>query len=159
MVRIRLFCVAGILSTVIVNKMRDAAKLGELEVDIQSFSESHMRKRLEEADVVLLGPQIAYKLPKVKLMCEQLEITSNLIPMKDIGMMNGNNILDIAFQSIEEEKERAAREAIEKEIAEKAAQEINQIEDKAIYGEVSKIKSKDYKIDDILNMKGYDKKS
>jgi len=66
MIKIRLCCVAGILSNVIVNKMRDAAKLRELEVDIQGFSESQIVKNLDQADVVLLGPQMAYKLQKIK---------------------------------------------------------------------------------------------
>lgn len=172
MIKIRLCCVAGILSNVIVNKMRDAAKLRELEVDIQGFSESQIVKNLDQADVVLLGPQMAYKLQKIKSMCEQFGIACNLVPMKELGMMNGNNILDIALNLFNEEKDKQERQAIERELkeenewrieenkaAEKATQETIEGEnekremceskDEKIYNQITKIH-------DILNVKGED---
>ena len=120
---IRLFCVAGMLCNTLVSKMKDAAKLKELEVDIQALPESKMTKSLEGVDVVLLGPQIAYRLRNVKSLCEPLGIASSVIPMLDFGMMNGAKILNMAINLVEEMKEKLEHEAIEeKEAEERAAQ-------------------------------------
>lgn len=66
MIKIRLFCVAGMLSNTLVNKMNNAAKLRQLEVDIQALPQIKMSTQLDSLDVVLLGSQIAYKLPEAK---------------------------------------------------------------------------------------------
>ena len=62
MLRIKLFCASGMSTSVLVNKMRDAAKKKGLEVDISAYPESQMDKYLDEMDVALLGPQVGYRL-------------------------------------------------------------------------------------------------
>jgi len=123
MIKIRLFCVAGMLSNTLVSKMNDAAKLMQLEVDIQAFPQIKMSTQLDNVDVVLLGPQIAYKLSEAKSICEPLGIAVDVISMVDFGMMNGDKILHLALKLIDELKERLVNEAIKNEIAEREASE------------------------------------
>ena len=100
MVTIRLFCAAGMSTSLLVNKMKDAAKAKEIEADIEAFPEGQMEKHIEGVNVVLLGPQVGYKLSKAKKTCEPKEIPVAIIPMQDYGMMNGQKVLDFALNLI-----------------------------------------------------------
>lgn len=98
MVRIKLFCAAGMSTSVLVNKMKDAAKAKNIDVEINAFPESQMDKHLDSMDVALLGPQVGYTLPKAKKLCEPKGIPLDVIPMIDYGMMNGEKVLDFALK-------------------------------------------------------------
>ncbi|OCA97326.1 PTS sugar transporter subunit IIB [Clostridium beijerinckii] len=98
MIKIRLFCAAGMSTSLLVNKMKDAAKIRGVEVDIEAFPEGQMDKHLDGVNVALLGPQVGYTLGKAKKICEQLGIPVDVIPMVDYGMMNGEKVLDFALR-------------------------------------------------------------
>ncbi len=57
-----------------------------------------MDKYLENVDVALLGPQVAYTLSKSKKICDSKGIPIDVIPMVDYGMMNGEKVLDFALK-------------------------------------------------------------
>ncbi len=97
MLKIKLFCSAGMSTSILVNKMRDAAKNRGLEVEISAHSETQMISQAEGIDVALLGPQIAYKISEAKKIFEPLNIPVEVIPMQDYGMMNGEKVLDFAI--------------------------------------------------------------
>ncbi|MGN0144903.1 MAG: PTS sugar transporter subunit IIB [Clostridium sp.] len=97
MVRIKLFCASGMSTSVLVNKMKDAAKAKGVEADIAAFPESQMDKHLETMDVALLGPQVGYRLSNAKALCDPKGIPVEVIPMVDYGMMNGAKVLDLAL--------------------------------------------------------------
>lgn len=97
MITIRLFCAAGMSTSMLVTKMKDAAKVKGLEVDIEAFPEGQMDKHLDNVDVALLGPQVGYTLSKAKKICEPKGIPVEVIPMVDYGMMNGQKVLDFAL--------------------------------------------------------------
>ncbi|GEA29636.1 PTS sugar transporter subunit IIB [Clostridium diolis] len=98
MVIIRLFCAAGMSTSLLVNKMKEAAKNNGIDVDIEAFPESQMDKNTEGVDVALLGPQVGYTLNKAKKICEPKGIPVDVIPMVDYGMMNGQKVLDFALK-------------------------------------------------------------
>ena len=98
MIKIRLFWAAGMSTSLLVNKMKDAAKIREIEVDIEAFPEGQMDKHLDGVSVALLGPQVGYTLGKAKKICEPLGIPVDVIPMVDYGMMNGEKVLDFALR-------------------------------------------------------------
>ncbi|ABR36743.1 MULTISPECIES: PTS sugar transporter subunit IIB [Clostridium] len=98
MVIIRLFCAAGMSTSLLVNKMKEAAKNKGIDVDIEAFPESQMDKNIEGVDVALLGPQVGYTLNKAKKICEPKGIPVDVIPMVDYGMMNGQKVLDFALK-------------------------------------------------------------
>ncbi|MDG5855059.1 PTS sugar transporter subunit IIB [Clostridium beijerinckii] len=97
MMKIRLFCAAGMSTSLLVSKMKDAAKVKGVEVDIEAFPEGQMYKHLDNVNVALLGPQVGYTLGKAKKMCEPLGIPVDVIPMVDYGMMNGAKVLEFAL--------------------------------------------------------------
>ena len=98
MTTIRLFCAAGMSTSLLVSKMKQAAQVKNIEVDIEAFPESQMDKRLENVDVALLGPQVGYTIGKAKKICEPKGIPVDVIPMVDYGMMNGPKVLDFALK-------------------------------------------------------------
>lgn len=98
MIRIKLFCAAGMSTSVLVNKMKDAAKSKNIDVEIAAFPEGQMDKHLDGVNVALLGPQVGYTLGKAKKICEPLRIPVDVIPMVDYGMMNGEKVLDFALR-------------------------------------------------------------
>ena len=97
MITIKLFCASGMSTSVLVNKMKDAAKAKGVEADIAAFPESQMDKHLESMDVALLGPQVGYGLANAKALCGPKGIPVEVIPMVDYGMMNGAKVLDLAL--------------------------------------------------------------
>lgn len=97
MITIKLFCASGMSTSVLVNKMKDAAKSKGVEAEIAAFPESQMDKHLESMDVALLGPQVGYRLANAKALCGPKGIPVEVIPMVDYGMMNGTKVLDLAL--------------------------------------------------------------
>ena len=100
MITIKLFCASGMSTSVLVNKMKEAAKAKGIEAEIIAFSESQMDRHLDSMDVALLGPQVSYTLSKAKKLCEPKGIPVEVIPMVDYGMMNGAKVLDLALSLI-----------------------------------------------------------
>mgnify|MGYP003079599206 FL=1 len=91
MTKIVLLCAAGMSTSALVRKMKDAAKAEGYECDISAHSVSEV-KSYQSADMILLGPQVRYRLKEV-----QGELPNNkveVIDMKDYGMMNGKAVLD-----------------------------------------------------------------
>lgn len=98
MIKIKLFCASGMSTSVLVNKMRDNAKMKGIDAEIEAFPEAQMNKHLDDMDVALLGPQVAYTLSKAKKLCAPKGIPVEVIPMMDYGMMNGEKVLDFALK-------------------------------------------------------------
>ena len=91
MTKIVLLCAAGMSTSALVRKMKDAAKAEGYECDISAHSVPEA-KNYQSADMILLGPQVRYRLKEV-----QGELPNNkveVIDMKDYGMMNGKAVLD-----------------------------------------------------------------
>lgn len=100
MVKIALFCAAGMSTSVLVNKMKKAAVEKGIEAEIEAFPEGQMSKYLDGVHVVLLGPQVRFILPKAKALCDPLGIPVDVIASIDYGMMNGAKVLDNALKLI-----------------------------------------------------------
>lgn len=98
MIKIKLFCASGMSTSVLVSKMKDAAKIKGIEVEIAAFPEASMDKHLDSMDVALLGPQVGYTLAKAKKLCDPKGIPVEVIPMVDYGMMNGAKVIDLAVK-------------------------------------------------------------
>ena len=100
--RIMLICAAGMSTSLLVNKMKDAAVKNNIDVDIFAVSaveaEEHFNKK--NIDAVLLGPQIRFMKAKFEEKTKKLGIGLNVIPMVDYGTMNGEKVLKDALALI-----------------------------------------------------------
>ncbi|MBU3220003.1 PTS sugar transporter subunit IIB [Clostridium algidicarnis] len=101
MKRIALFCSAGMSTSLLVTKMKKAAKAKGIEVSIDAFPEAAMEKELDEVDVVLIGPQIKYLLNKLKKLCDEKGVPIAVINTMDYGMMDGDKVLEQALKIME----------------------------------------------------------
>lgn len=91
MTTIVLLCAAGMSTSALVRKMKDAAKAANFECDISAHPVAEA-KSYESADMILLGPQVRYRLKEVQGQLPNNKV--EVIDMKDYGMMNGKGVLE-----------------------------------------------------------------
>ena len=97
MVRILLACCGGMSSSILVNKIVVAAEKRHIECNVFAIAESLIPERINEADVVLIGPQVRYMLTKIKQVCDEHNVVVDVIPMQIYGLMDGEKALDFAL--------------------------------------------------------------
>ncbi|ABP89676.1 TPA: PTS sugar transporter subunit IIB [Streptococcus suis] len=100
MVKIALFCAAGFSTGMLVNNMKIAAADAGVEVEIDAHSQGKLADYLDEIDVALLGPQVAYTLDKSKALCDEKQVPIAVIPMADYGMLDGKKVLQLALSMV-----------------------------------------------------------
>ena len=102
---IYLFCSAGMSTSLLVSKMRAQAEKYEVPVIIEAFPETLAGEKGPAADVVLLGPQIAYMLPEIQRLLpnKPVEVIDSLL----YGKVDGLGVLKAAVAAI---KKAAANE-------------------------------------------------
>ncbi|SHM45657.1 PTS system, cellobiose-specific IIB component [Caldanaerovirga acetigignens] len=101
MKKILLVCSAGMSTSLLVNKMKSAAKEKGIEAEIWSVSTNALEENLAKADVVLLGPQIRFMLQKVKEKGAKYNVPVDAIDPIDYGRCNGANVLEKALKMTE----------------------------------------------------------
>ena len=101
MKKILLCCAAGMSTSLLVTKMKQSATEKGISTDIWAVSIDDLNTNLEKGvDIVLLGPQIKYKLKEVKEICDKKTVPCDVINMVDYGTMNGKKVLDFALDLI-----------------------------------------------------------
>ena len=61
MKKILLVCSAGMSTSLLVTKMQEAAKEMQVEIDINALPVSECSTKINEVDIVLLGPQVRFQ--------------------------------------------------------------------------------------------------
>ncbi len=104
MKRIMLACSAGMSTSLLVNKMKEAAAADGIEAEIEAFSSSEAEQKLESehVDVLLLGPQVRFMQKQFEDLLEGKNTPVAVIDMADYGMMNGENVLKEALNLIDQ---------------------------------------------------------
>ena len=98
MIKIMLACSAGMSTSLLVTKMESAAKENGIESQIWAIPESTIQNEIEKCDVLLLGPQVRYVLPKAQEIAKPYNIPVEVINMMDYGRCNGKAVLDRAVE-------------------------------------------------------------
>jgi len=98
MMKIGLFCAAGMSTSMLVEKMKAVAAERGIEAEIAAYPESEMETYVDTLDVALLGPQVKYLLSKGKQICEPKGVPIDVINTIDYGMMNGAKVFDHAMK-------------------------------------------------------------
>lgn len=93
---ILLVCAAGMSTSLLVNRMNEAAAKEGIELHIEAHPVGEIKKYGDVSDVILLGPQVRYELKNVKKLYSDKPI--EVINMQDYGMMNGENVLKRALE-------------------------------------------------------------
>lgn len=98
MKKIILLCAAGMSTSILIQRMRDAVKTQGLDCTIEAFPTSMAQSVGKDADVVLLGPQVRFELRKVQGL---LNCPVDVIDMVSYGTLNGKKVLEQALKLIE----------------------------------------------------------
>lgn len=93
---ILLVCAAGMSTSLLVNRMKVAATNKGIDVQIEAHPIGSIEQYGDNADVILLGPQVRYDLKKIQAEYPQKPV--EVINMQDYGMMNGEKVLDHALE-------------------------------------------------------------
>lgn len=93
---ILLVCAAGMSTSLLVNRMNEEADKKGLTVHIEAHPVSQAKTYGDDADVILLGPQVRFELKRVQEMYPNKPI--EVINMQDYGMMNGAKVLEHALK-------------------------------------------------------------
>ena len=99
--KITLFCAAGMSTSLLVNKMKEAAAAAGKDYEIAAYSLGELDIHGPEADVILLGPQVRYAKSKVQAKCPDTPLAD--IPMQMYGLMDGKNTLKLAMDLLGDE--------------------------------------------------------
>lgn len=86
-----LVCNMGMSTSLMVNKMRAAAKEQGYECEVNAYALQKAEKEIAAADIILVGPQIAFEMPKIK--AKFPDKTVEAIAMQDYGRMDGAKVL------------------------------------------------------------------
>lgn len=81
-----LACAAGMSTSLLVANMRKQAQPGDT---IEAVSYPEVPERLAEFDVVLLGPQIKFRLSELQTLTSEHGKAAGVIDMRVYGMMDG----------------------------------------------------------------------
>lgn len=91
--KIMLCCNAGMSTSLLVQKMQKEAAARGMDASIEARPMNEAMDHINEADIILLGPQIGYaKGDFEKAVAGRIPVT--VIPMVDYGRMNAPKILD-----------------------------------------------------------------
>ncbi|MBA3113253.1 PTS sugar transporter subunit IIB [Salmonella enterica] len=103
MKNILLVCAAGMSTSMLVKRMIEHATAINAEVNIKALGIAEAKGKIKnnEADVVLLGPQVRFQKAEIEAIA-QGKIPVAVIDMKDYGAMNGKSVLEFAFKLLDE---------------------------------------------------------
>lgn len=97
MKKILLLCSAGMSTSIVVKKMKEAADQKNIEVHIDAVGLELFHERLNEYDVFLLGPQVRFKKDDFNKEAVKYGKKVEVINQMDYGMLKGDKILDWAL--------------------------------------------------------------
>lgn len=97
MKKIVLCCAAGMSTSMLVQRMLKEAENRQLDVEISASPAAEFETVIQDADVVLLGPQVRYELQRFTDIAAPLGKSVAVIDMMDYGMMRGDRVLDSAL--------------------------------------------------------------
>lgn len=101
MKNIVLCCAAGMSTSMLVQRMKDVAQKKGVEVSVKAVPVAEFKENLDNADIILLGPQVKYEQAKLQAIAEPLGKKVAVIDMMDYGMMKGDAVLEKALKLLE----------------------------------------------------------
>lgn len=91
MKKIILACMAGLSTSILVSKMREAAEEEGYECVINAYPIANVEQVGKDADIILLGPQVRFQVDAVK---KNVSCPVEVIDMMDYGTMDGKKVME-----------------------------------------------------------------
>ena len=92
-----LVCSAGMSTSMLMQKMRQAAAAEGYECTVDAYPMSDVRKIPSDTDIVLLAPQIRFQASKIK---EQVSCPVAAMEMSAYGLMDGAKMISTAKEAL-----------------------------------------------------------
>lgn len=99
MKRIVLICMSGLSTNLLVNKMKRTAKERGIEVEIRAMSELAFTRYDEPTDVLLLGPQVSFRLEEMKRNLCPADARVAVIEPETFARMDAEAVLQQAMEA------------------------------------------------------------
>ncbi|MFC6401251.1 PTS sugar transporter subunit IIB [Mammaliicoccus sciuri] len=100
MKKILLVCSAGMSTSMLVKKMQDTANKEGKEYEVEALALSEAETKVDEVDVILLGPQVRFQKAQVEKVANG-KVPVDVIDMQQYGMMDGEGVLKHAESLME----------------------------------------------------------
>lgn len=100
MKNILLACSAGMSTSLLVGKMKEVADAKGIEVNIWAVSQDKAMKEIENADVLLIGPQMRFLKKKFSVVADEKGIPLEVIDTMAYGRLDGEAVLNRALELI-----------------------------------------------------------
>lgn len=91
MKKIILACMAGLSTSILVSKMREAAADDSYECTITAHPISNIKQVGTDADIVLLGPQVRFQADSVR---KSVHCPVEVVDMTAYGTMDGKKVME-----------------------------------------------------------------
>ena len=95
-----LICMAGISTSLLVNKMKRLIRNENLEIAVTAMSERAFQGYTGQTDVLLLGPQLGHRFESLKEQYESKGIRIDRIDPERFGAMDAKAVLEQAFPDL-----------------------------------------------------------
>lgn len=105
MLKVGMFCFAGMSTSVLVKKMNEYAKINNLDYTIEAYAETEVSSKVKDLDIVLLGPQIKYMKSRVEEICKPYNVPVLIVSNIDFGRMDAKNVIETIKLTIEAKSE------------------------------------------------------
>lgn len=96
--KILLACAAGFSSSMLVERMKAYADQEQLDVFIDAVYEESINKIIDQADILLLGPQINHMEKMLQEKYKNHKVKISVIDSMDYGLMDGKKVLEKALK-------------------------------------------------------------
>lgn len=104
MKHILLACSAGMSTSLLVSKMEEVAKEKGLDVKIWAVAQDKVTKEIDQADVLLIGPQMRFLKKKLAKLADEANVQLDVIDPIAYGRIDGDAVLNRALELMEEAK-------------------------------------------------------
>lgn len=99
--KILLACSSGMSTSLLVSKMKDAAREKGMEAEIWAVAQDKAESDMEKADVLLIGPQMRFLFKKISKVADEKGVPVEVIDPISYGRIDGEAVLDKALELIQ----------------------------------------------------------
>lgn len=98
MIHMILCCQQGASTSLLASEMKNAAKKRGIEVELNAYPYTELASVMDNADIVLFGPQIRYMVKEIGKTLDEKKKPYMLIDTVDYGMLDGEAVLNKALR-------------------------------------------------------------
>lgn len=104
MIRIVLCCQHGASTDLLAVKIEEAARTKGIDASVTAYSYSQIGNVIDSADIVLLAPQIRFKLGSFQKEYADKNVPFVLVEPSDYGMLRGEKVLNDCLAVLGQQK-------------------------------------------------------